>query len=256
MGTCRFLITNLAEGATVKNGSGGSPTPPVRSEVTPFVMERALNADRRSLWRAGATNDTIGFTCYQLDIDLGSAKDVNFAAVLGLSCPAGAIVGAGVAYLDSYPSTYTQQGGMDFNGRDGHMVIPTFTKRYWALAIEATASPALGRFVLGSLIDLGVAPNPGSQSTPLQNRREQVGEDLSVTINEIGSPGHDFKLLFDPCTAAVRAMLDTVAAARGSVVYIDPEDRCFEVFVRGGRPETSSVNSSMSSVVLEMSRLP
>lgn len=259
MGTCRFILGNYAATALIKNGSGGSPTPPVRSEVAPFVMDRALNGHRRSLWKAGAQNSTIGISGWQLDLDFSLDREVTGVALHGITCPGGEITGITPFYLEAYPggpSDYIGTQPVTFNGRDAQAYFPNLAERYWSILIEATAAPVIGRIVIGSLLDLGVAPNPGSQSSEHQNRLEQVADDGSVTLLELGYPGHDFTLNFDPCTAAVRGMLQAIAAHPGSVTYIDPEDRCFEVFVRGARPDTSSVNTSMYSVSLEMARLP
>jgi len=256
--TCRFILGNLAETATVKNGSGGGA--PARSEASPLVMERALNPHRRSLWKGGSANCILGYTAYQLDIDvgfIGGAQQCTAAAIHGLSSN---IQLADLYTLAAYPGTVPDYVGLDsvtVSGRDAHSVFPSLASQYWSLVLTTSSGPpTVGRLVLGSLVDLGVAPNPGSQSSEHQHRLEQVAEDGSVTLLELGYPGHDFTLNFDPCSQAVRTKLRAIAAHRGSVTYIDPENRCFEVFVRGGRPDTSSVNTSFSSVSLEMARLP
>lgn len=257
MATCRFVLTNVAENATVLNGTAGSPTPPVRSELAPFTMERALNPDRRSLWRAGAANDVSAGTDWQLDIDLGSAMAVNVATLHGLSCPGGAITAVGAGYLDSYPSgTYVLIGGMLLNGRDAHMVFSTFTKRYWTFLIQATAAPVVGRVVLGQTVDLALAPNPGSESSPFRNRAEQELEDGSFNINELGSPGHSFALTFDPASASTRIALESLHGVPGSLTYIDPRDRCFEVLLRQGRVGERRIGTAHDGLSIEMARLP
>lgn len=256
MATSRFIITNHAETATVKNGTGGSPTPPARTEVSPFVMERALNADRRSLWKAGAANSGAD---WQVDLDLGSAKAANGAAAHGISCPGGVISAVWIGYINDtvYPSSnYVPIQTLPLNGRDAGDDFAQFTFRYWFFLIQATAAPVIGRLVLGPVVDIGLAPNPGSESSPYQHRLEQVAEDGSVTLNVLGHPGHDFALNFDPCLNTHRDTLRTVAAHPGSVTYLDPEGKCFEALVRGGRPRGASVASTASRVSLEMSRLP
>lgn len=255
MATCRFIVTNYAETATVKNGTGGSPTPPVRTEVSPFVMERALNADRRSLWRAGAANDG---SDWLIDLDLGSAKAVNGAAALGLSCPGGVINSIWVGYIDDtvYPSAnYVPIQTLPLNGRDAGDDFAEFTKRYWFFLISATAPPVIGRLVLGPVVDIGLAPNPGSESSPRQNRLEQVDETGGVTLNVLGPPGHDFVLSFEPCLNSHRDLLRTVASHPGTVTYLDPENLCYEVLVRGGVPRGAPVGVGASAVSLELVRV-
>lgn len=257
MSTCRFVVTNLAETATVKNGTGGSPTPPARSEVSPFVMERALNADRRSLWKCGAQN-AIGTTGWQKDLDLGSAKLVQAAAVHGISCPGGAITSVWIGYIDDsvYPSSnYVPVQALAANGRDyGVVLTNALTKRWWFLLVDATAAPLIGRVVLGALTDVG-APNPGAEASPVQNRIEQVGADGSLTLNTLGPPGQDIVLSFDPCLNATRDALHAVCAHPGTLSYFGSDGKCLEVFARRGRPATAGVNSRMSSVALELARV-
>ena len=257
MATARFILANMAETATWKNGTGGSPTPPARSEVAPFTMERALNADRRSLWKLGAPNDGSDWLA---DLDFGSAKTVSGAAVHGISCPGGVISAVWIGYINDtvYPSTlYVPIQAMPLNGRDAGATFGPFTYRYWFLIFQATAAPVVGRVKLGEVVDIGNAPDPGSNSTPSQNRIEQEMEDGSFNINELGEPGHDFSLSFDPVLPATRDKLESLHRHRGSLTYFDPRNRCFEVVLRqGARMPTSSRGPNADAVAPELARLP
>lgn len=253
MATCRFILANKAQTATILNGSGGGA--PARTEVSPFVMERLLNADRRSLWKAGAPTYTAP-NQWQIDLDLGSAQDVNAAALHGLSCSGGVISAAGVFYYNTYPTVFIGIGGMALNGRDAGMSFSTFNKRYWSILIEATGTPTLGRIVLGTLTDIGLAPSPGSRSSPRRNRIEQELEDGSLNINEIGFPGHDFAFNFQVATPAYRTLLEAVQAAGGTITYFDPRGRWFEIFIRRGQLECARLGEDADSLALEAGRLP
>lgn len=261
MGTCRFVLNNLAENATIKNGSGGSPTPPARSEVAPFVMERALRDDRRSLWKTGAPNDVFYFGVgYQADIDLGSAGLVSSISLHGLSCPGGSLSSLEVGYFTSYPSiTPNPTGNLNLSSTTPRDLGLRFTEvgaRYWYVVIHASAAPVIGRVKIGALLDLGIAPNPGSTSSPFRNRLEQVLEDGSVIVNEVGYPGRDIGLNFDPITPATGAQLETIQRFPGPVTYYDQDDNCFECIVRGGRVELARVGGGLLSAQLNLTVLP
>lgn len=266
MGTCRFILTNLAAGATVLNGTGGAGWPMPRSEVSPFVVERSLNSERRSLWRSAAAYDPLGLGGFDrsVDLDLGNAVTINAAAVLGCSTPVGNIPYAEVGFYNAYPPTSQLAISLlQINGRDAGIDFSSlaFTKRYWYLRVDgsgtsAAEAPTVGRLVLGQVYDLGMAPNPGSESTPFRNRLEQGQQDGSIHVHELGYPGHDFTLNFEPVTPAQADLVLALNSARGSVIYIDPDDRFFEVIIRGARIRNIRHYAGVRGVSLEMSRLP
>lgn len=260
MANARFLLTNLAASATVKNGTGGSPTPPARSEVSPFVMERVLNDDRRSLWKLDAPNDTIVGGSYQLDLDLGSSQAATCMGLHGLSCPGGEITAISFGFMSTYPtSSYVEilpVTGATTLERDVVVTFPSVSKRYWYYWIEATAAPVVGKVSLGTHLDVGAAPNFGSSFTPFRNRIEQTLEDGSVLVNELGDSGGDFSLSFSPVTLATFANFRTLQQARGTMIYIDPDENGYEVFLKGGRLQSSKLGGDLYSVSLELGRCP
>lgn len=259
MGTCRFVLNNFAEAATVKSGTGGTPPAAVRSEVAPFVMERCLNADRRSLWKSGAQNAT-GAAGWQIDLDLGGVKAVQYAGIHGIDCPGGIVQGIWIGATVND----TNVGDADLvihsltaNGRDYGYPIGTFSKRYWWLYVQATAAPVIGRLVLGTLTDLGLAPNPGAESTPFRNRLEQGFPGGSFNLNELGDPGRDFSLSFDPVASQSQwDAIEQLSGYAGSLIYLDPADRAFEVIIRGGRVRCTRSGAELQTRSLEMARLP
>lgn len=254
----RFILTNYAETATVKNGTGGSPTPPARTEVAPYVMERALTPDRRTVWQAGAANAAGD---WEMDLDLGSAKAVRAVAVHGVDCPGGTITDIWVGYINDtvYPSAnYVVVDNLERNGRDFGLVLSqVFTYRYWFLVVDATAAPVIGRVVLGALTDVGLGPNPGARMSPHQNRLEQENEDGSVTILELGHPGHEFEYSFAPVLPAHRDLVESLSAVRGTFTHFDPRGRCFEVWLRNrARVESSRDGVDVDSVSIQLARVP
>lgn len=260
MANARFLLTNLASTATVKNGTGGSPTPPARTEISPFTMERALNDDRRSLWKLDAPNDVIFGGSYQLDLDLGSSKAVTCMGLHGLSCPGGEITSISFGSMNSYPtSSYSELGfasGAGVLARDVVVTFPSTAKRYWYFWVEATASPVIGKVSLGTHLDIGAAPNFGSEFAPFGNRIEQTLEDGSVLVNELGDDGGDFSLSFQPVENIVLANLNLVQQTRGTVVYIDPDDNGYEVFLKGRRLRIARLGGGLYSAGLDLGRCP
>lgn len=253
MASAKFLTSNLFASATILNGTGGSA--PARSEVSPFVLEHLLDADRRRLWKAGSTPTTSGPDQWVIDFDLGSAQDVSCMATHGLSCPGGVIEGVGVLYYNSYPAGVVGISGMHLNGRDAGLTFGPFNKRYFGLVVQATAPPIIGRVVGGEYVDLGTAPNPGSISAPFRNRLEQVDGDGSVHIVERGPNGHDFDMQFDPVLDATAAQLEALTEVSSSLTYFDPRGRCFEIYVKGGRVDVAPVGGGCSSVRFQAGRV-
>ena len=261
MGTCRFLLDNLVLNATILNGSGGSPPPPARSEVAPWVMERALNSDRLAVHRWGAPNDTIAFgSGFQLDLDLGANYPVDTVTLHGLSVIGGQLSGVSVHHYTSYPSgspvTVYDDVFLDSNRRDQWVSFPSASARYWTVLIQATGAPIVGRIAMGQITDLDIAPNPGAKSSPFQNRLEQQLPDGSLNLNHQGYTGRNFAWTFDPVYTAMADQLEALVDRKGSLIYIDPDDRVFEIAIRGGAADISRVTQGLQSVSLEGVRLP
>lgn len=260
MANARFLLENKLATATVLNGTAGTPTPPARTEVDPFVMERALNSDRRSVWKLDAENGTYFPYGYQLDLDAGASTTLDCIALGGLSCPGGEIVEIKVGYLNAYPSGgYNEVAGVVLSGsaeRDGVAVFTSTSKRYWFVWIDATASPVIGSLRGGLMMDVGAAPNFGSQMTPFRNRVEQQLEDGSILINELGPDGADFSLNFSPILESSGALLLNLQKTAGSVTYVDPDDVGYEVFLKGGRVNIVRLGGGVVSASLELGRCP
>lgn len=256
MSNSRFSLTNYVESGTIKNGSGGGA--PATNESSPYLMTRAQNSDRRSLWKTSAGTSPILF-----DIDLGSAKSIQVGAVLGLttlpSDDGGTLT---VQYASSYyPGAWTTLGTATWaaGDRDVGVIAAAQSYRYWRFSIAPTSMLNLsaGRLWLGDLAayDLGGIHSPGGVSSPFQNRLEQAMADGSFNINTLGFPGRDFSLPFEQVPSATRDLLMTVAAQSGTVLFADADDDVYEVLVRGGRAN-SARSGLLYSTGLEMARLP
>lgn len=260
MANARFLLENKFTTASVLNGTGGSPTPPVRTEVAPWLMERALNSDRRSVWKLDAENGTFYPYGYQIDIDLGTATAVDCIALGGLSCPGGEIVEIWVGYANSYPtSSYQTMGSINLAAtveRDAVVTFSSQSKRYWFVWIDATAPPVIGCVRGGTMLNVGAAPNFGSQMAAFRNRIEQTLEDGSVLINELGPDGADFSLNFSPVLEATGVLLKKLQQTSGTFVYVDPSGIGYEVFLKGGRVNIASAGGGLVSVNVDLGRCP
>lgn len=260
MANARFLLENIFENATVLNGTGGSPTPPARSEVAPFVTERVLNRDRRSVMKFDTSNGTYFAGGYQIDLDTGSNVSADCIALGGLSCPGGEIIEIHVGYANSYPtSSYFFLGSINLAAtteRDAVIPFVSASKRYWCVWIDATASPVVGCVRGGTMLNVGAAPNFGSQMSAFRNRIEQTLEDGTVLINELGDEGADFSLSFSPVLEYNGTLLRQVEKKSGTFIYVDPSNIGYEVFLKGGRINITPIGGGMVNVGMELGRCP
>lgn len=253
------MLTNWAESGTVKNGSGGGA--PARDESGLFTMERAFNSDRRSLWKSSSGAGTITF-----DLDLGAARGVRGVAALGLTSLPSADSGTfDVYYANTYfPGAWSSFGSAAWasGDRDVGVSLPAgVSRRYWRVVFTGTGTltnVSLGRLYLGTYAsyDLGGIHSPDGISSPFQNRIEQQMQDGSFNINTLGFPGRDFSFPFNQVTTTVRDQLMAIAAAAGTVVLVDAEDKFYECLVTGGRCGNARRTDTMFNVVLECRRLP
>lgn len=259
MANTRFILANLAESAVVANGAAGGPA---RLEYAPFVMERALNRDRNSVWKLDGFGGGIA-----LDLDFGSAVALTAGAVLGLKAlDGGSWTQCNIWYSSTYyPAavTWTAASSNSFSAdparRNFGASWGSVSRRYWRVELALAAAPKLytiGRVVLGVLLDLGIEHSPSGGVSPFQNRVEQGLADGSFNINTLGDPGSDIILPFNSVPAATRTMLESVAAATGSVVLLDNDGKTRECLVRGGRARESRPFTGLYDVSLELAELP
>ena len=224
MANTRFLITNYLKTAILKNGTGGAPA---RDEVSPYVIEQAVNSDRFSVWRASSAG------C-RVDFDLtGAASNVStqVGAVLGIK---GGL--SSVAFsLDptgSYPPPYTVVSTPTVNGaRNVISIAGSPINARFASFLFATSGSAfeVGRLVVGQIdSDIGIISSPGYDKTtqvPAQEYRTFAG--VPVTNYGIG-PYKTFSIPFGSITATTNAKLDALATLKQSVILIDHNDVAYE----------------------------
>lgn len=252
----RFILTNKAATGALVNATGAGS--PARDETSPYLMENAMRAGRKTLWQSSAAVASP----MNFDVDLGSAKAVDCAAVLGLRCTAG-MASCDVQYSTTYyPAAvvWTTADSISISGtpRDAGKVFAggSVTKRYWRFSLTGFGQFSLSGLWLGALTDLGGLHSPDAVTTPFRNRLEQQQQDGSFVINDLGDKGHDFTLPFNVANATLRTTMQTLADQSGSFVYIDPDDSFFEVIARQGRINTRRSHATIFGLDVELARLP
>lgn len=260
MSNTRFILTNWAEAGTVKNGSGGGA--PARDEDGLFTMERALNSDRRSLWKSSSGGATIYF-----DIDLGGIHSIDSVSVHGFTSASAATSSGGGGLVVEQASSYYPgawiSAGQAFwaqGQRDVGVVFSTVSKRYWRVSFtpDTPNDISVGRIVIGRTTNynLGGIHSPGGVENHFQNRLEQVMEDGSFNINSIGFPGADFTFPFNKSPDATRQLMRDIAAAPGSVILVTADDEYYEVLITRGMASVGRSSGTLFDVALEARRLP
>lgn len=231
---------------------------PARDETSPYLMENAMRAGRKTLWQTSAgVGSPMNF-----DVDLGSAKAVDCAAVLGLRSTAG-MASCDIQYSTTYyPAAvaWTTADSITLTGtpRDAGKVFAggSVTKRYWRFVLQGFGQFSLSGLWLGALTDLGGLHSPDAVTTPFRNRLEQQQQDGSFVINDLGDKGQDFTLPFNVADSTLRTTMQTLSDQTGSFVYIDPNDSFFEVIARSGRVDTRRTHSTIYGLNVELARLP
>lgn len=269
MSNSRFVLTNHALAATLKNGTGGGA--PAREEESPYLMERLLGRDRYGFWR---TSSTFGAGTVQVDLDLGAAKDITFVGVLGYRAATDAVVDVTIYSATAYgPGPWTARAAPAMSGaprtsltgpyapRDVGEQIGTISARYWRFEFGCTGQFQAGTLALGVVTDLGAAHGPGAISSPYRFRNEQSLVGGSVVIEDLGDMGRDMSIPLPQALEARRSVIEGLADAPGSFLYLDPFNHVFEVFIPGGaRIDVQRLlyagSSSIHSIDLKMVRLP
>jgi len=258
MGNSRFIIVNkVFTLASLLNGTGGGSIP-ARDETSPYLMENAMTAGRRTKWQ---TSSGVA-SPFTFDVDMGSATSINCAAVCGIRCDAG-MGSCDIQYSTTYYPTATTWTTADSislisTPRDGGVVFAggAVSKRYWRFNITSFGQFSLSSLWLGSYTDLGGMHSPDAETTPFGNRAESQHTDGSFLVNVLGEKGHDFTLPFNATDSTLKTTLQSLSDVEGSVVYIDPDDNFYEVIVRGARVPTKRSHSSIYGVNVELARLP
>lgn len=254
MSNSRFLLTNLVETATLKNGTGGGA--PAREETSPYVMERVQYGDRYCVWSTSAAPGSP----VQVDFDMGSAKTVGAWAMLGCRSASGDPFYPDIYYASVYPGgpwTLKDSGSFSTARDQGAQFSSTQSARYWRFSIVNTGVQfSIGRLWLGAVTDLGVWHSPGATSSPFRNRIEQGQANGTFVLNDLGDPGRDISLPFNQADSALKSKVHNLYANTGSIVYLDPDDDIYEVIVKGGRVNVARNFTSLWSASVDLARLP
>jgi len=238
VGNVRFITTNLVETVGVlKNGTGGGA--PARDEVSPYLMENALQHDRRVLWQQSSGN------AMQVDLDLLANRNVALAGIHGhrplgpngigiSSC----VVQYATAASGYPPGAWTNVGTMSFVVRDALALFTQVSGRYWRFDLDGV----FDAFTLGKLLlavvdhDLGLNPSTQLELRRLPNIVDRTaGEDPIVTV--VGDIRSRFTLRFRNITGTVLTKLRLIAALGQSFILIDRDDVPWEVIVADGELE-------------------
>lgn len=258
MANTLFALTNYMQTATITNGGGGSS--PAREETSPYVMENALTADRMQFWQSAASPTSP----FYFDVDLGSARTVTLAALLGFRAATVATVTTVEVFSSStatYPRTWTSRGtfSMTASPRDNGTTFASVSARYWRFALTNTAAFTVGRLFLANASDTGRVGLPGGGLSPYRTRNEQPLIGGGVLIEDVGDPGAEFSFALGPGDATAKGYFDAISAAPGSFVYVTPEGNFYEVYAPGGRTEqarTFYASSGLYDLAVRLVRLP
>jgi len=230
MANTRFSVTNHCVGATI------SSTATVIDAN--FPVTNLSDADRYSRIQ---TTATASGTVY-IDVDLGAnfaAKPVQAFAILNHAILAGNGIQTWNVFYGGSPSPRVNSllAPPVVLGRKNvgsTLLNPFTTNRYYSFALGGptlAAGPdrfALGSVWLGTLADLGIVYSSGSA---VQARRlRSVTSTISglPVINDYGNPYKTFSLSFANIVEPARAQIETLATARGSLLYFDQNDNVYE----------------------------
>lgn len=256
----RLLLANkVFDNGTLANATDAGA--PARDETSPYLMENAMRAGRKTLWQ---TSSTVA-SPMMFDVDLGAARAVDCAVVCGFRADSAIGASCDVQYSTTYypaATAWTTADSITLTGapRDAGKVFAggSVTKRYWrfSFTFAGATSFSLSSLWLGVLTDLGGLHSPDAVTTPFRNRLEQGQQDGSFVLNDLGDKGHDFTLPFNVANATLRTTLAGLSDKSGSFVYIDPDDYFYEVIVRQGRVNQRRTHATIFGSDVELARLP
>jgi len=265
MANTRFSRTNYLEAAVavLKNGTGGGA--PARDEITPYVMENAMNLDRFTVWKQASG------AALNVDFDITGAasnKDVTFAAALGhrpTTSTGSGITSIAVQWANNAagypPGAWNAFDSFSMSGaaRNGGIVAALVAARYVRFVLTVSDAFTLGRFYVGQVDDdLSTIFGPGSSRSVVNPRSESVSVGGIPINNWFGDPVYEFNYNFPIMLAAQAAKLETLARARQTVVYIDNFSVVREVLVRRVAKATRFIGPSTEvyDVTADLIELP
>lgn len=245
MSTTRFCAINILETSTLVSARHDDA-----SGVFPF--ERALNGDRRSVWKTDGTANV------SVTMDCGGIKGFQAFAVLGMRKTTGSLSSCLVESSVNNIS-FTSHGSFSLtNKRDAGLDLGTsLANRYFRFTFTNSAVAfTIGRLFIGLVTDTNRVHSPGAETTLFQNRLEQQLVDGSVNVNTLGDPGGTFTLPLRTISGAERDQLRMIAAATGSVLLFDTEDVVGEFLVKDGAVRTLRQFYDRYDCAMELTKLP
>jgi hypothetical protein len=242
MAYSRLLRTNRIEDPTASllNGTGGGA--PARDEVSGYVMENVMYADRRSLWKLS------GGASLEVDFRLTSGPgDTSIAAAALLGHRPTTSSGSGITTCTvrgatnaaGYPpGAWTDLGVISMSGkpRNGGVTFAPTSIRYLRFSITCADNFTLGRIWGGQInTDLGqlcaadagasrryIVPSVDMETVGGENYRTYLSDDphieASLPFRDIGTTEHD--------------ALVTNAQLRQSLIWIDNANIFREGYLR------------------------
>jgi len=253
MGTTRLArpqfnwVTN--GNSTLKNGTGGSPTPPPLTQDADYPMGNLQHADRHTVWSTGGSAPATILVHY----DLGSDRAVKLVGFLGLNralatdaFPSTVDVGSRTA-AQGYSATegdYATASSVAATNRVDNVAVVNVTARYWQFAFKLVPSSGftLGKVVLHSsgLDDLGIAYAPGAERHIIRPRAATRTPGGALAATNLGNNYNAFVLPFRSVTSTELAMLQALTLVTEPFIYID--SYADEVWECIARPEFARVH--------------
>ncbi len=225
----RFLLTNLIESATLKNGTGGGA--PALDEVAPFLMVNAKDRDRGVLWQQSSGGNMF------VHWDLGADRTVRTVAVHGHRPIGGALAGI-TSYTVRYaaaaagypPGAWSAAPGgsgiATLSGRDkGKVLDSDITARYLEYELAVGSVFTLGKFWAGVVdYDLGFIQSRGAGVIDVTPRVDDqtIGHEQFVTY--VGDDYSLFSIPYRQVPDSVVAKLLALKRARKTFIQIDQDD--------------------------------
>ena len=210
-----------------------------RDEVSPYVMENAMDHERRKLWQATGVGVIV-------DFDLGANRNVTAAAMMGhrglgaSGAGASTIVVQSSASANGYPpaagTSWSNRATLNNPSRDLGAVFNNVSARWWRFEFTVvSASFSLGKFALGVLaIDLGFLWSPGGPRLGISPNVEERTVGLDPVISYVGDDREHWDLPYRSILNASRLQLDNIRKLRTSVIIVEKGDVFKEAIVRRG----------------------
>ena len=200
--TLRFIGTNYALNAATTILA-------VTSEDANFPGVNVKVRDRYIVWKSTSTSGVD----INLDLDIGTGKTVAVVGVLGFR-PAGVNISpttVNVLSGTTYPGGLTNVVSIStILKRDMHALVTPSGNRYWRFSFSLSTNQfSVGKVLLGTIDDLGIAYSPGSAEAPGRTRSRVVTVMGAPVIRDQGDVMNRLRYQFRSVPQATRDKLIT-----------------------------------------------